>query len=175
MKMAAKHNAMIIYAALITLSVAWIGLIFAAPWLMAERRFFASTIIYQGFSAVCHQIVERSFHFHGFPLGVCSRCTGVYAGFVIGLALYPFLRNLREDKFPARWILIASAIPVVIDFTGGFLGLFTNTFLSRALTGMLFGAVVAFYITPGLVSAFNDLRASFASSKRIAEAGGGKC
>jgi uncharacterized membrane protein len=163
--MAARNNAMIVYSALITLSVAWIGLIFAAPWLMAERRFLASTIIYQGFSAVCHQIAERSFHFHGFPLGVCSRCTGVYAGFVFGLAIYPFLRDLREDKFPARWILIISTIPVAIDFAGGFLGLFTNTVLSRALTGMLFGAVAAFYILPGLISTFNDLRASFANSK----------
>ena len=156
---------MIVYAALMTISVVWIGLIFAAPGLMAERRFFASTIIYQGFSAVCHQITERSFHFHGFPLGVCSRCTGVYAGFVIGLAIYPFLRDLREEKFPARWILIVSAIPVAIDFAGGFLGLFTNTFFSRALTGMVFGAVAAFYILPGLVSTINDLRASLANSK----------
>ncbi len=165
MKMAARNNAMIVYAALMTLSVVWIGLIFAAPWLMAERRLLASTIIYRGFSAVCHQIVERSFHFHGFPLGVCSRCTGVYAGFVIGLAFYPFLRDLREERFPARWILVVSAIPVAIDFAGGLLGLFTNTFLSRALTGMSFGAVTAFYILPGLISTFNDLRASFANSK----------
>ena len=156
---------MVVYAGLMTISVAWIGLIFAAPWLMAERRFFASTIIYQGFSAVCHQIAERSFHFHGFPLGVCSRCIGGYAGFVMGLAIYPFLRDLGEEKFPARWILIASAIPVAIDFAGGFSGIFTNTFLSRALTGMLFGAVAAFYILPGLISTFSDLRAGFASSK----------
>jgi uncharacterized membrane protein len=165
MKTTARNNAMIVYAALATLSVVWIGLIFAAPWMMAERRFLASTIIYRGFSAVCHQMVERSFHFHGFPLGVCSRCAGVYAGFVIGLALYPFLRDLREEKFPARWILVVSAIPVAIDFAGGLLELFANTFLSRALTGMLFGAVAAFYILPGLISTVNDLRASFANPK----------
>jgi uncharacterized membrane protein len=165
MKMTVKNSAMTVYATLMTISIAWIGLIFAAPWLMAERHFFASTTIYRGFSAVCHQIADRSFHFHGFPLGVCSRCTGVYLGFVIGLALYPFARDVREERFPARWILIGSIVPAVIDFAGGWIGLFTNTFLSRALTGMLFGVVAAFYITPGLVSAFNDLRASFASSK----------
>ncbi|MGH9836689.1 MAG: hypothetical protein ACRD9Y_26990, partial [Blastocatellia bacterium] len=58
-----------------------------------------------------------------------------------------------------------SAIPVAIDFAGGFLGLFTNTFLSRALTGMLFGAVAAFYILPSLISTINDLRASLANPK----------
>jgi uncharacterized membrane protein len=74
------------------------------------------------------------------------------------MLLYPFLRDLREERFPPRWILIGAALPTAIDFTGGVLGLFANTFLSRALTGVLFGAVAAFYVTPGLVSALNDWR-----------------
>ncbi|MGH9935589.1 MAG: hypothetical protein ACREAM_05035, partial [Blastocatellia bacterium] len=69
--------------------------------------------------------------------------------------------DLREDRFPPRWILIGAAIPTAIDFTGGILGLFANTFLSRALTGILFGAVAAFYITPSLISALNDWRGHF--------------
>jgi uncharacterized membrane protein len=156
---------MIVYAALMTLSILWMALILAAPWLMAERHFLASAAIYQGFSAVCHQAPERSFYFHGHPLGVCSRCASIYAGFIIGLALYPFLRDLREDRFPPRWMLIGAAIPTVIDFTVGVLGLFANTFLSRALTGILFGAVAAFYITPGLVSALNDWLIAFEKPK----------
>jgi uncharacterized membrane protein len=159
MKAVARHNAMIVYATLMALSILWVALILAAPWLMAERHFLASTAIYQGLSIVCHQAPERSFYFHGYPMGVCSRCAGIYAGFIIGLSLYPFARDLREDRFPSRWILIGAAIPTVIDFAGGILGLFSNTFLSRALTGLLFGAVAAFFITPGLVSALNDWRA----------------
>jgi hypothetical protein len=53
----------------------------------------------------------------------------------------------------------------VIDFAGGVLGLFANTFLSRALSGLLFGAVAAFYVTPGLVSALNDFISGFAKPK----------
>ncbi|HEY6403715.1 MAG TPA: DUF2085 domain-containing protein [Blastocatellia bacterium] len=159
MKTTAKHNAMIVYAALASLSILWVALILAAPWLMAERHFLVAAAIYQGFSAVCHQSAERSFYFHGYPMGVCSRCAGIYAGFIIGLALYPLLRDLREDRFPPRRLLIGAAIPMVIDFTAGSLGLFANTFLSRALTGILFGSVAAFYIIPGFVSALNDWRA----------------
>lgn len=165
--MTARRGAMIVYAILITLSLAWIALILAAPWLMAERHPLASAALYHGFSAVCHQIPERSFHFRGFPMGVCSRCASVYAGFVVGLLLYPFTRDLSEGAFPPRWILIAASIPMAIDFTGGVLGVFANTFLSRSLTGILFGVVVAFYITPGLVSALNDWRAGLAKSKTI--------
>lgn len=156
---------MIVYATLVTLSLAWIALILAAPWLMAERRPLASAALYQGLSAVCHQMPERSFYFRGFPMGVCSRCASIYAGFVVGLLLYPLARDLREGAFPPRWILISAAIPTAVDFAGGILELFTNTFLSRSLTGILFGVVVAFYITPGLVSALNDWRAGLAKPK----------
>jgi uncharacterized membrane protein len=165
MKITARHSAMIVYATLMTLSILWVALILAAPWLMAERHVLASAVIYQGFSTVCHQMPERSFYFYGHPMGVCSRCASIYAGFIIGLSLYPFLRDLREDRFPPRWILIGAAIPTAIDFTGGILGLFANTFPSRALTGILFGAVAAFYVTPGLVSALNDWRAGLANPK----------
>src|SRR5215813_6967823 len=156
MKITAMRSAMIVYAALMTMSILWMALILAAPWLMAERHFLASAAIYQAFSAVCHQMPERSFYFYGHPMGVCSRCASIYAGFIIGLSIYPFARDLREDRFPPRWILVGAAVPAVIDFTAGVSGLFANTFLSRALTGILFGAVAAFYITPGFVSALND-------------------
>src|SRR5215468_7249240 len=121
MKITAMRNAMIVYGALMTLSILWMALILAAPWLMAERHFLASAAIYQVFSTICHQAPERSFYFHGRPMGVCSRCASIYAGFIIGLALYPFLRDLREGGFPPRWILISAAIPTVIDFTAGVL------------------------------------------------------
>lgn len=155
MRTTARHDATIVYAVLMALSILWVALILAAPWLMAERHFLASAAIYQGLSAVCHQSPERSFYFHGHPMGVCSRCASIYAGFIIGLSLYPFARDLREDRFPPRWILIAASVPTAIDFTAGASGLFANSFLSRALTGLLFGAVAAFYMTPGLVSASN--------------------
>jgi uncharacterized membrane protein len=140
------------------LSVLWMGLILAAPWLLAERHFLASAVIYRAFSTVCHQMPARSFYFYGHPMGVCSRCASIYAGFIIGLSIYPFARDLREDRFPPRWILIGATVPTLIDFTAGISGLLANSFLSRALTGILFGAVAAFYITPGLVSAMNDWR-----------------
>ena len=155
MNITGRRDAIIVYAALMALSILWAALILAAPWLVAEGHFLASAVIYKGFSAVCHQTPERSFYFHGRQMGVCSRCASIYAGFIIGLLLYPFLRDLC----PPRWILTSAAVPTAIDFTGGVLGLFANTFLSRALTGVLFGAVAAFYVTPGLVSALNDWRA----------------
>lgn len=137
------------------ISLAWLAAIVAAPELLAGGHYASSLLIYQCFSAICHQIPERSFHYRGYPLGVCSRCTGIYLGFFLGLLLYPLLRRIRDGKFPARWWLVAAALPTIIDFTAGYLRLADNTFFSRTATGILFGTVAAFYFLPGFISAFH--------------------
>jgi len=151
-----RRRPAIVYAILLLLSIGWLALIFSAPMLMAGHHELSSLVIYQSLSAICHQMPERSFHLGGLPLGVCSRCTGIYAGFVTGLLLYPLARSLRNDRMPSRRWLILAALPSLVDFGGGSVGLFTNTFLSRAVTGALLGAVAAFYILPGFVSIFMD-------------------
>ncbi len=151
-----RTRSIIIYAILLLLSIGWLALIFAAPLLMANHHELSSLIIYQSLSAVCHQIPERSFHLDGLPLGVCSRCTGIYAGFIAGLLVYPFARSLRNRQMPSRFWMLPAVLPALIDFSGGFFGLFTNTFFSRTATGALLGAVAAFYILPGFVSIFSD-------------------
>ena len=145
-------RALLIYATLCISALAWLGLIGAAPWLAANRQFTLSLLLYRSFSAVCHQMPERSFHLLGYPLGVCARCTGIYAGFVLGLIVYPLARRVEQEVMPARWWIVAAAVPAVIDFAGGALGLLTNTFFSRAATGLVAGAAAAFYLVPGLVS-----------------------
>lgn len=60
--------------------------------------------------------------------------------------------------------MLASA-PLLIDFAGDWLGLFSNTFISRATTGSLFGATVAFYLLPGLISAVSQWRGDSAPAK----------
>jgi hypothetical protein len=42
-------------------------------------------------------------------------------------------------------------------FALGWLGIWHNTFASRALTGLLLGSVAAFYLLPGLIEATTDL------------------
>jgi uncharacterized membrane protein len=127
------------------------GLIVVAPWSAAHGHLFAARGIYQSFAYVCHQIPERSFYVAGYPLAVCARCTGLYAGLAAGILLYPLARSLRSTETPARiWLFIAAA-PMAVDFSLGFLGLWENTHLSRSLTGALFGLVAALFIVPGLV------------------------
>lgn len=154
-RFATAPKAMAIYAVLLLVSVGWIGLISSAA-LLAESHPVLSLILYRSFSAVCHQMPERSFHLHNFPLAVCSRCTGIYVGFIAGLLICPLVRSLRDCELPHRRWLFLAALPVLFDVGGDFAGLFDNSFFSRAATGALLGAVAAFYVLPGCVSTFRE-------------------
>jgi hypothetical protein len=69
----------------------------------------------------------------------------------MGVLLYPLLRSLNRVDAPARKWLIAALALTALDFALDFFGFWTNTHLSRSVTGALFGAVGAFYVVPGLV------------------------
>ncbi len=129
----------------------WMALIVGAPVALAHNYSYLATIIYKGFSPFCHQIPERSFHIEGHAFAVCSRCTGIYAGVAAGVIVYPVVRSLRRTDTPARFWLLLATVPVILDWTVGFLGIWENTHLSRSLTGGLLGVVAAFYIVPGLM------------------------
>ena len=123
----------------------------AAPIAAANNHNQLALAIYQAFHFLCHQLPERSYFIAGQKLAVCARCTGIYAGFLLILALYPLFRSLRDTSLPhRRWLLLATT-PMVVDFGLTFAGIWENTHTSRFLTGFLFGSVTVFYIVPGIL------------------------
>lgn len=106
--------------------------------------------IYRGFGLFCHQRPDRSYFIEGHKLAVCSRCTGLYAGFAFTLLIYPLLRSLRSTAIPPRRVLFLAAVPLLIDFSLTFFGIWENTHTSRLLTGALLGSVTVFFIMPGI-------------------------
>jgi uncharacterized membrane protein len=143
-----------VYLILLLVSLVWLLAIVAAPYLLVNEHLTSSLILYQIFSTICHQLPDRTFHYWGQPLGVCSRCTGIYGGFLVGLLFYPLLRDFRNGEFPARWWLIAGALPIILDFAVGFTNVSANSFSSRTVTGLVFGSVAAFFILPGFIAVF---------------------
>lgn len=130
---------------------ALVGLVVVAPLAAAGGHGELAQVIYRAFSVLCHQRPDRSYFIDGHKLAVCSRCTGLYAGFVITLLLYPLIRSLRTTTTPpARWLLLA-VVPMGIDFSLTFFGIWENTHTSRLLTGALLGSVAVFYVVPGLM------------------------
>jgi uncharacterized membrane protein len=131
--------------------LALVALIVVAPMAAAGGHTGVAQGIYRAFGAFCHQLSERSYFIDGHKFAVCSRCTGIYAGFALTLLVYPLIRSLRNTAMPPRsWLLLAT-LPLAIDFTLNLFGFWQNTHTSRLLTGALLGGVAVFYVMPGIV------------------------
>ena len=128
-----------------------VALVVVAPLLAAGGHGELAQVVYRAFAVLCHQRPDRSYFIDGHKLAVCSRCTGLYAGFAFTLLLYPLIRSLRTTNTPPRSWLLLAAVPLGIDFSLTFLGIWENTHTSRLLTGALIGSVAVFYIVPGLM------------------------
>jgi uncharacterized membrane protein len=114
-----------------------LGLVVAAPW-AAHRGSWVAPFVYAIFDPVCHQIAERSFHLWHEPMAVCHRCTGLYLGFAIGIALWPAFPTVARRLLERPRAIVLFAIPLAIDAV-----LFANTPVTRFATGLIAAFPVA--------------------------------
>jgi uncharacterized membrane protein len=153
------RRAVSVWLLLVGVVLGYVGLICAAPLLRARGYAVASALLYSVFAPLCHQQPERSFYLAGYPLAVCARCFGIYAGGALCLLLYPLVRSLADaTSVPARAWLVVAALPTAVDFTLGITGLWPNTHLSRALTGAWLGAGLVCFVLPGLLATGRSAR-----------------
>lgn len=145
------RGALFVWTVLSLLSLAFIALPLAAPILLAHGYSQAAGNIYWAFGFLCHQLPERAFHLEGHAMGVCARCTGIYAGFAASVLFYPLLRSLRHVDTPRRIWLLAASVPIAVDFALGIFGIWPNTHFSRFATGAIFGAACALFVVPGFL------------------------
>lgn len=118
-------------------------------------------VIMAGFSAVCHQLPERTLHVHLVPLAVCSRCLGIYAGLVLGSLATPLLLRWEEFLWKRTGIILVVALAVpIVDWLGGVFGLWDSGHPGRFLTGAVFGLVSGYFLARAAI---------FTSRKRSAE------
>jgi uncharacterized membrane protein len=137
-----------VIVAVVTLT--FVSLIFVAPLAANANHQTIAQGIYRPFASLCHQMPERSFFIAGHKLAVCARCTGLYLGFSLIMLLYPIIRPVQATSAPQRKWLLMAAIPMAIDFSLTFFGLWENTHTSRFLTGFLLGGVAVIYVMPGV-------------------------
>ncbi len=143
--------------------LAWALLIVGAPILKACGLDAVSSPLYYFFSFLCHQIPDRSLHIADEQFAVCSRCFGVYFGLAVGFIVYPLWRNIADTEPLSKFWLFASLIPMSVDWSLTFFGIWENTNLSRFLTGMIVGFACATFIVPSLV----EITQNFTYRKRI--------
>ncbi len=146
-------------------SLVVVAMIIGAPLAQAHGHPAFALTIYKAFSFVCHQIPERSFHLVGHQFAVCSRCTGLYSGFAVAALVYPLARSLKRTDTPARRWLVLAAVPLSIDFSLTYFGIWSNTHLTRFSTGALLGAMAVFYVIPGFIELSGSVARKLNSSK----------
>lgn len=81
----------------------------------------------------CHQMYERSFSYKGYQFPVCARCTGIFVGNIVGIALY--IINIKISIITGLALILIMAID-------GLLQLFkikASTNKRRFITGILAG------------------------------------
>lgn len=145
------------YLTLLLLVALWCGGIVLAPSLGTTLP-GVSSFLYSFYSPICHQIDARSFHLFGEKIGVCSRCSSIYFGFLLSLVLYPLFRNIQAPAFPKRHWIAFAILPMLIDVFMNFMGIHESTLLTRAITGLLFGLILPFYVIPPLLEGIAQLR-----------------
>ena len=106
-----------------------------SPW-VSEPLQLALIHIFDPF---CHQISERSPHVHGVQLAVCHRCYGILIGLVVGPIVALICRGWCGRN--ARIFVIASLVPLALDWGLEVLDIWHNSAGSRFLTGAIFGIV----------------------------------
>jgi uncharacterized membrane protein len=106
--------------------------------------------------AVCQQDPAHTLSLGGRLLPLCSRCTGMYLGALVGLA-YLFKQG-KANRYPSRGKLIVLALfflaflvdgvnSTLIAFSSG-MKLYTPTNTLRLITGMGMGIVIANFLLP---------------------------
>ncbi len=152
-----KRQAWKAWSAGLLIVTGWVAAIIAAPLAKANGLTGFSSLLYRSFSFICHQISERSFHVAGEQFGVCSRCFGVYFGMLAGFVVYPLWRQIDEIEPLPRFWLFLSLIPITVDWSLTFFGIWENTHLSRFVTGLIVGVACATFIIPSLVEITRNL------------------
>jgi uncharacterized membrane protein len=114
------------------LAALWCGAILTAPIAELESA-------YSFFSAICHQMADRSMYLDGHPLPVCIRCAWIYFGLLLAL-------SLRFE--PRTWLLRLSLVAMGLEFV--IARLWIDWEVTRALSGLLVGLAAAGFVEIGI-------------------------
>ncbi len=118
----------------------------------------SADLIYRFFQPVCDQLDSRSFHIFGYKLAVCSRCASIYYGAALGTIIYPLFRPLRDTRLPNPLLAGVPLAAMIADFSINYIGIGHNTFLSRSITGGVFGLSLAFFIVPVWIAFIKEMK-----------------
>ena len=111
---------------------------------------FDSFIEVIGFS-VCHQLSSRSLMIGGIILPICSRCSGIYTGFIITAVILFIMYRKKENGLPPLYVLVILGLfflSALIDGIASNFGLYETNNNIRFITGFLCGSSIMIILYP---------------------------
>ena len=150
-----KPETKIKFIYLLTLSgiLIWIGTVIVSPYLKSQSSRL-NILLYAIFSPICHQIPSRCFYLFGYPLAVCTRCLGIYTGFLLGTILFPLVNGFSKISLPQTRTFLFLSFPIVTDTLGNFFSIWMTSNWIRFFLGLVFGIILPFYFISGLADCF---------------------
>jgi uncharacterized membrane protein len=103
-----------------------------------------------GFS-VCHQMGARSLTFGETVIPLCSRCTGIYMGFMVAAFILFLMFRARQSELPPLYVIIILAfffLSTLIDGLASYLGLYITNNILRFSSGALCGSAIMAVLYP---------------------------
>ncbi|MDH7488420.1 MAG: DUF2085 domain-containing protein [Anaerolineae bacterium] len=148
------------------LAAIYAGLPILSPYLKARGLELAGQLIFVAYRVACHQRPERSFFLFGHQMAYCQRDTATYTAVVLAGIAYALLRP-RVKPLPL-WGAALLVLPLAVDGTSQFFGLWASTWVSRVITGALFGIALVWLVYPrideGLAEIRKEIEARFAKA-----------
>jgi len=140
-------------------TIIWLILIFMAPFLKSIDS-PVNAFIYSIFAPICHQNSTRCFYFWDYPGAVCTRCLGIYLGFLLGTLAFPLINGFKPVHPPKNIIFFVFSTPIVMDTIGNLLTLWQTSDWMRAIIGLIWGILLPYYFIPGISDLFLSLNSS---------------
>lgn len=139
---------------IICLIIFCMGLIFPVVSPKIHGKNVINNVLNNTYSIVCHQSEEALVYFNDSPTLVCARCLGIYFGALL-LLLFTMIKPFQTNV-ELKPLLILSA-PMMIDAFAVRFGLYAYSKTFAFITGLLFGAIVLFYILETIESTFDTM------------------
>ncbi len=108
--------------------------------------------------AICHRIDSHSLHIGDIQFPLCARCTGIYLGVVLGIAVLAGMGRWQAGTLPPRRVIVALVLFISImgvdginsytTLIPGIPSLYQPQNWLRLLTGILTGIAVSGLIYP---------------------------
>jgi uncharacterized membrane protein len=118
-----------------------LGLATLCTWAIAHGASMKWRLL---FRTICHGRPERCLDLFAVPMPICARCTAIYAGVLLGLALFPLIPWLRERVM--RLVAFAAVVPLAVDGLTQLTGLRESTNPLRMATGLIAGLAFGLWI-----------------------------